>query len=73
MTTCLTEALRLISTVISKITTIDDSRLITDQVVISINLGQQHSEEALCWDLRIYIALDVARAIEYLHDGVSNK
>ncbi|ESW04986.1 hypothetical protein PHAVU_011G142200 [Phaseolus vulgaris] len=25
--------------------------------------------EALCWDLRVHIALDVARGLEYLHDG----
>ncbi|GLT72521.1 hypothetical protein SLA2020_444480 [Shorea laevis] len=25
--------------------------------------------EPLSWDLRVYIALDVARALEYLHDG----
>lgn len=25
--------------------------------------------EALSWDLRVYIALDVARGLEYLHDG----
>lgn len=25
----------------------------------------------LSWDLRVYIALDVARGLEYLHDGVS--
>ncbi|GLU23531.1 hypothetical protein SLE2022_395290 [Rubroshorea leprosula] len=25
--------------------------------------------ELLSWDLRVYIALDVARALEYLHDG----
>lgn len=27
--------------------------------------------EPLNWDLRIQIALDVARGLEYLHDGVS--
>ncbi|KAL5131178.1 Calcium/calmodulin-regulated receptor-like kinase 1 [Glycine soja] len=25
--------------------------------------------EALCWDLRVHIALDVARGLEYLHNG----
>ncbi|TKY66694.1 leucine-rich repeat receptor serine/threonine-protein kinase [Spatholobus suberectus] len=25
--------------------------------------------EALCWDLRVHIALDIARGLEYLHDG----
>ncbi|KAJ9153701.1 hypothetical protein P3X46_027116 [Hevea brasiliensis] len=27
------------------------------------------SHEPLSWDLRVYIALDVARGLEYLHDG----
>ena len=31
--------------------------------------GENH--EPLSWDLRVYIALDVARGIEYLHDGVN--
>ncbi|GKV45761.1 hypothetical protein SLEP1_g52810 [Rubroshorea leprosula] len=30
-------------------------------------VGEKH--ELLSWDLRVYIALDVARALEYLHDG----
>lgn len=31
--------------------------------------GESH--EPLSWGLRIQIALDVARGLEYLHDGVS--
>lgn len=31
--------------------------------------GENH--ELLSWDLRVYIALDVARGLEYLHDGVN--
>lgn len=31
--------------------------------------GEKH--EPLSWDLRVHIALDVARGLEYLHDGVS--
>jgi len=27
--------------------------------------------EPLSWDCRVHIALDVARGVEYLHDGVS--
>lgn len=27
--------------------------------------------ESLSWDLRVRVALDVARGLEYLHDGVS--
>lgn len=27
--------------------------------------------EPLSWDLRVRVALDVARGLEYLHDGVS--
>lgn len=27
--------------------------------------------EPLSWDLRVHVALDVARGLEYLHDGVS--
>lgn len=32
-------------------------------------VGGKHGP--LSWDLRVYIALDVARGLEYLHDGVS--
>lgn len=32
-------------------------------------LGENH--EPLSWGLRVQIALDVARGLEYLHDGVS--
>jgi hypothetical protein len=31
--------------------------------------GEKH--EPLGWDLRVDIALDVARGLEYLHDGVT--
>ncbi|MBA0823011.1 hypothetical protein Goarm_019769, partial [Gossypium armourianum] len=35
-------------------------------------VGKVYSEnlEPLSWNLRVYIALDVARGLEYLHDGV---
>ncbi|KAF2285859.1 hypothetical protein GH714_008454 [Hevea brasiliensis] len=32
-----------------------------------MSTGENH--EPLSWDLRVYIALDVARGVEYLHDG----
>lgn len=32
------------------------------------NAGE--NREPLSWDLRVHIALDVARGLEYLHDGV---
>lgn len=31
--------------------------------------GKDH--EPVSWDLRVQIALDVARGLEYLHDGVT--
>lgn len=31
--------------------------------------GENH--EPLSWDLRVNIALDIARGLEYLHDGVT--
>lgn len=34
------------------------------------SVGEKH--EPLSWDLRVYIALDVARGLEYLHDGVKD-
>ena len=36
---------------------------------LSLYSGEENG--ALGWDLRVHIALDVARGIEYLHDGVS--
>ncbi|KAH7546617.1 hypothetical protein FEM48_Zijuj01G0220100 [Ziziphus jujuba var. spinosa] len=35
--------------------------------VQNYSFGEKH--EPLSWDLRVYIALDVARGLEYLHDG----
>jgi len=39
--------------------------------IIFLSLYSGDVNEALCWDLRVNIALDVARGLEYLHDGVS--
>jgi len=36
---------------------------------LSLYLGEENGN--LGWDLRVHIALDVARGLEYLHDGVS--
>lgn len=38
-------------------------------IYLSLYSGEEN--ETLGWDLRVHIALDVARGIEYLHDGVS--
>lgn len=38
-------------------------------VSLSLYLGEENGN--LGWDLRVHIALDVARGLEYLHDGVS--
>ncbi|KAJ0046531.1 hypothetical protein Pint_04321 [Pistacia integerrima] len=43
------------------------SHLYSKLAINSISLSENH--EPLSWDLRVYIALDVARGLEYLHDG----
>jgi len=39
--------------------------------MLFLSLYSGDVNEALCWGLRVHIALDVARGLEYLHDGVS--
>lgn len=39
--------------------------------MVFLSLYSGDVNEALSWDLRVPIALDVARGLEYLHNGVS--
>lgn len=47
----------------------DCNNRLNNMLFLSIYSGDVN--EALCWDLRVNIALDVAKGLEYLHDGVS--
>lgn len=38
-------------------------------VNLFLSLGEENG--TLGWDMRVHVALDVARGLEYLHDGVS--
>ena len=43
-----------------------------DNTVLTFNLGcAGENNEPLSWGLMVQLALDVARGLEYLHDGVS--
>lgn len=38
--------------------------------IVLMSLYSGDVNETLSWDLRVQVALDVARGLEYLHDGV---